>query len=43
MMKTFKFYFLNNLQIYNTVSLTTVILLYITYSELTYNWKFVPF
>jgi len=33
----------SNFQIYNTVLLTIVIMLYIISSELTHNWKFVPF
>ena len=44
-MKTFKIYSFSNFQIYNTVLLTVVTMLYIISPQtyLSYNWKFVPF
>ena len=45
-MRIYKFYSLNNSQVYNKVLLTIVYMLYIRSSELrrsSYNWKFMPF
>ena len=36
-------YFLSKLQLYSTVLLAVVIILYMRASEFIYNWKFVPF
>ena len=41
--RTFKIYSFGNFQIYNTTLLIIVTMLYITFPEFTYNWKFVPF
>ena len=42
-MKIFKIYLLSNFQLYNTVLLTIVTVLYLHPQDLSYNWKFVPF
>lgn len=43
MIRTFKVYSPVNFQIYNTVLLTVVIVLYLHPQVSFYNWKFVPF